>query len=102
MNDTIIKTLRTYFENNPDVNKFSFADNALLSFNKEDLFNKDGSIKNVSVLAWMIATGKLLSDIDSNPLVDPFVFATGVEQVKSKKAVKEVETKTEGKDTNGK
>lgn len=102
MDNTIIKTLRTYFENNPDVNKFSFADNALLSFNKEDLFNKDGSFKNVSVLAWMIATGKLLSDIDSNPLVDPFVFATGVEQVKSKKAVKEVETKTEGKDTNGK
>nr|DAN22305.1 MAG TPA_asm: hypothetical protein [Bacteriophage sp.] len=68
MDPMILNALSRYFKNNPQATSFSFGGNQVLSFNKADLFNEDGSKKNVSVLAWMIATGKLMSDIAQVPL----------------------------------
>lgn len=101
MNPTILNALSRHFKNNPQATSFSFGGNQVLSFNKADLFNEDGSKKNVSVLAWMIATGKLMSDTAQVPLQDPFVFASGVEQSQSKKIINSVKDKTGGKGVNG-
>lgn len=101
MDPMILNALSRYFKNNPQATSFSFGGNQVLSFNKADLFNEDGSKKNVSVLAWMIATGKLMSDIAQVPLQDPFVFASGVEQSQSKKIINNVKDKTGGKGVNG-
>lgn len=101
MDPTILNALSRHFKNNPQDTSFSFGGNQVLSFNKADLFNEDGSKKNVSVLAWMIATGKLMSDTAQVPLQDPFVFASGVEQSQSKKIINSAKDKTGGKGVNG-
>ena len=101
MDPTILNALNMHFKNNSQDTSFSFGGNQVLSFNKADLFNEDGSKKNVSVLAWMIATGKLMSDIAQVPLQDPFVFASGVEQSQSKKIINSTKDKTGGKGVNG-
>lgn len=101
MDSTILKSLSNYFENNPNSTSFSFCGNQVLGFNKADLFNEDGSAKKVSVLAWMIATGKLMSDVSQVPLRDPFVFASGVEQSQTKKTINSIKDKTGGKGVNG-
>lgn len=52
-----------------------------LTFNYEDFYNEDGSRKNPLVMAWMIKTGKLKTDVGTNKndlFKDPFVFPNGV------------------------
>ena len=78
----IIKQLGQYFEDTGN-DKFSFLDLDELSFNKEDLFTEDNGkliSKNISVLAWMLRTGKLMSDVAPQVFKDPFIYATGVSQ----------------------
>lgn len=78
----IMKQLGQYFEDTGN-DKFSFLDLDELSFNKEDLFIEDNGkliSKNISVLAWMLKTGKLMSDVAPQVFKDPFIYATGVSQ----------------------
>lgn len=78
----IMKQLGQYFEDTGN-DKFSFLDLDELTFNKEDLFTEDnGKLipKNISVLAWMLKTGKLMSDVAPQVFKDPFIYATGVSQ----------------------
>nr|UWD62837.1 MAG: hypothetical protein [Bacteriophage sp.] len=78
LDSNIIKALRNHFDRTGE-SSFSFCGSDILAFKKSDLFDKDGNAKDISVLTWLISTGKLMSDIAQQPLVDPFVFATGVE-----------------------
>ena len=78
----IMKQLGQYFEDTGN-DKFSFIDLDELTFNKEDLFTEDnGKLipKNISVLSWMLKTGKLMSDVAPQVFKDPFIYATGVSQ----------------------
>lgn len=78
----IMKQLGQYFEDTGN-DKFSFLNLDELSFNKEDLFTEvDGKLipKDISVLAWMLKTGKLMSDVAPQVFKDPFIYATGVSQ----------------------
>lgn len=78
----IMKQLGQYFEDTGN-DKFSFLDLDELTFNKEDLFTEDNGkliSKNISVLAWMLKTGKLMSDVAPQVFKDPFIYATGVSQ----------------------
>ena len=97
----IIKALRNHFDKTGE-SSFSFCGSNILAFNESDLFNKDGEAKDISVLTWLISTGKLMSDIAQQPLVDPFVFATGVEVSQQKQIIKTEQTKSKGKDVSGK
>lgn len=78
----IMKQLGQYFEDTGN-DKFSFLDLDELSFNKEDLFTEEsGKLipKDISVLAWILKTGKLMSDVAPQVFKDPFIYATGVSQ----------------------
>lgn len=78
----IMKQLGQYFEDTSN-DKFSFLDLDELTFNKEDLFIEDNGkliSKNISVLTWMLKTGKLMSDVAPQVFKDPFIYATGVSQ----------------------
>lgn len=101
LNDKVIRALREHFNRTGD-NSFSFCGSNILAFKKSDLFNEDGSAKKISVLTWLISTGKLMSDIAQQPLADPFVFATGVEVSQQKQVIKTERTKSKGKSVDGK
>ena len=97
----VTKALGKHFDRTGE-NSFSFCGSNILAFKKSDLFDEDGNAKNISVLTWLISTGKLMSDIAQQPLADPFVFATGVEVSQQKQAIKTERTKSKGKDISGK
>lgn len=97
----ITKALGKHFDRTGE-NSFSFCESNILAFKKSDLFDEDGNAKNISVLTWLISTGKLMSDIAQQPLADPFVFATGVEVSQQKQVIKTEQTKSKGKDVSGK
>lgn len=101
LDSNIIKALRNHFDKTGE-SSFSFCGSNILAFNESDLFNEDGEAKDISVLTWLISTGKLMSDIAQQPLADPFVFATGVEVSQQKQVIKTERTKSKGKDINGK
>lgn len=97
----VTKALGKHFDRTGE-SSFSFCGSNILAFKKSDLFDEDGNAKNISVLTWLISTGKLMSDIAQQPLADPFVFATGVEVSQQKQVIKTERTKSKGKDINGK
>ena len=97
----ITKALGKHFDRTGE-NSFSFCGSNILAFKKSDLFDKDGNAKDISILTWLISTGKLMSDIAQQPLADPFVFATGVEVSQQKQVIKTERTKSKGKDIDGK
>lgn len=97
----ITKALGKHFDRTGE-SSFSFCGSNILAFKKSDLFDKDGNVKDISVLTWLISTGKLMSDIAKQPLADPFVFATGVEVSQQKQVIKTERNKSKGKDVNGK
>lgn len=97
----ITKALGKHFDRTGE-SSFSFCGSNILAFKKSDLFDKDGNAKNISILTWLISTGKLMSDIAQQPLADPFVFATGVEVSQQKQVIKTERTKSKGKDISDK
>lgn len=101
LSNKIIYALQEHFNRTGD-NSFSFCGSNILAFKKSDLFNEDGSAKKISVLTWLISTGKLMSDIAQQPLADPFVFATGIEVSQQKQVIKTERTKSKGKSIDGK
>ena len=81
----ITQSLMGFFSRNSDQKEFSIAGIPEFTFNKEDLFqlDTDGTpirvIPNTTVLAWMIKTGRLLTDVSNDVFYAPWVYASGVE-----------------------
>ena len=107
----IINVIRKYFQNNKSKTSFSICGIKELTFNRDDLFNNENDTlkyNHVSVLSWMVKSGKLLATTnEENVFKAPFVYATGVrieeskqvisdakKQVKQTKADKEADTVT--------
>lgn len=89
MTNLIATELEKYFEIHPEENSFSVCDVKEFTFNKKDLFEVDSEgkpvryKKNMTMAAWMLTTGKLLSSIGDTIFKDPFVFAQGVAEQKA-------------------
>ena len=88
----IAQELEEFFKDNTDEETFVLAGVPEFSFNKHDLFEVDdetGEIlrikKNMSMAAWMLHSGKLMSDVGETIFKDPFVFASGVQVTPTQK-----------------
>lgn len=91
-NDSLLRAFRQWFESNPKATSFKLCGLDQFEFKKEDLFDtdKDGRIirqKNISVLAWMLKTGKLMTDATEQMFYAPFVYADGVASTNKKNDV---------------
>lgn len=81
----ITDALFDYFNRNKDAQSFSIAGVPELTFYKSDIFELDVDnvpirvIPNTTVLAWMIKTGRLLTDVSNDVFYAPWVYASGVE-----------------------
>lgn len=86
--------LRQYFEDNPKAKSYKFFGLNQLEFKRDELFstNKNGQLnpKNVSLAAWMINNGKLLTDLAPQHFYAPFIYSDGVQASTKKKAVANV------------
>lgn len=86
--------LRQYFEDNPKAKSYKFFGLNQLEFKRDELFstNKNGQLnpKNVSLSAWMINNGKLLTDLAPQHFYAPFIYSDGVQASTKKKAVAKV------------
>lgn len=86
--------LRQYFENNPKAKSYKFFGLNQLEFKRDELFstNKNGQLnpKKVSLAAWMINNGKLLTDLAPQHFYAPFIYSDGVQASTKKKAVAKV------------
>lgn len=85
MTINIATELEAWFNANPEEDVFTLANVPEFQFNKHDLFEIDkntGKVlrikRNMSMAAWMLCTGKLLTDVGDTVLKDPFVFADGI------------------------
>lgn len=85
MTANIATELEAWFNANPEEDVFTLANVPEFQFNKNDLFEIDkrtGKVlrikRNMSMAAWMLCTGKLLTDVGDTVLKDPFVFADGI------------------------
>lgn len=87
----IINVIRKYFQNNKSKTSFSICGIKELTFNRDDLFdNEKDTLKynHVSVLSWMVKSGKLLATTnEENVFKAPFVYATGVRIEESKQVI---------------
>lgn len=86
----ILSALKSYFERNK-TNSFSICGIPQFSFNREDLFDDNFIERDITTLAWMVKTGRLVSDISSTPLYAPFVYATGVKKSSTQKQTDVIE-----------
>lgn len=94
----ILEALRDYFIKNPSETEYKIAGIDDLTFKKSDLFNSDMSNKNVSLVAWMIGTNKLMTTVGDNIFYAPFVYCDGVEQKNpAQNAAKTVEQQVKNK-----
>jgi hypothetical protein len=94
----IAEELESFFNDNPDEETFTLAGVPEFSFNKHDLFEVDdetGEVirvkKNMSMAAWMLHSGKLMSDVGDTIFKDPFVFASGIQVSPKQQLKKEAE-----------
>lgn len=72
-----LESLKHVFIKNKDLKNYKIAGIDDLSFDRDDLFDKDLQAKHVNVLAWMIKTGKILTTKGDTLFKDPFVYADG-------------------------
>lgn len=85
MTKRITKALEQYFENHPNESSYSIGGVEEFTFNKSDIFEiaPNGKpvavIQNTNVAAWMLTTGKLLTDVGDTVFYAPFVYANGVD-----------------------
>lgn len=95
--------LRQYFEDNPNAKSYKFFGLNQLEFKRDELFstNKNGQLnpKKVSLAAWMINNGKLLTDLAPQHFYAPFIYSDGIQVSQQKKAVAKVKEKS-GKSEN--
>lgn len=88
-----------------DRNVFNPFGNEDLSFAYEDFFTEAGEWKNPMVFAWMLKTGKLLTNTGTvenkgkDLFTAPFVYATGVNAPKPEQKAVEQEVERVAKDT---
>ena len=86
--------LRQYFEDNPKAKSYKFFGLNQLEFKRDELFytNKNGQLnpKKVSLAAWMINNGKLLTDLAPQHFYAPFIYSDGVQASTKKKAVAKI------------
>lgn len=86
--------LRQYFEDNPNAKSYRFFGLSQLEFKRDELFStdKNGQLKpkKVSLSAWMINNGKLLTDLAPQHFYAPFIYSDGVQASEKKKAVAKV------------
>lgn len=86
--------LRQYFEDNPKAKSYKFFGLNQLEFKRDELFStsKNGQLnpKKVSLAAWMINNGKLLTDLAPQHFYAPFIYSDGVQASTKKKAVAKV------------
>lgn len=94
--------LRQYFEDNPKAKSYKFFGLNQLEFKRDELFstNKNGQLnpKNVSLAAWMINNGKLLTDLAPQHFYAPFIYSDGVQASTKKKAVSKVKRESRKQD----
>lgn len=82
----ISQALEQWFNNNSDQEQFVLANVPEFNFSKRDLFEigSDGKVerikRNMTMAAWLIHTGRLMSDIGETIFKDPFVFASGIKE----------------------
>jgi len=76
----ILEPLRTYFIKNPTATEYKIAGIDDLTFKKSDLFDADMNYKNVSLIAWMLGTNKLMTTVGDNIFYAPFVYCDGAEE----------------------
>lgn len=94
----LLEPLRDYFIKNPKATEYKIAGIDDLTFKKSDLFNPDMSNKNVSLVAWMIGTKKLMTSVGDSIFYAPFVYCDGVKQeTPAKNAAKTAEQKAKNK-----
>lgn len=74
---SILEGLREVFSRNPNLEEYSIAGIEDLTFKKSDLFTDDLEYKNVSLVAWMIGTGKLRTTVGDTLFRAPFIYADG-------------------------
>ena len=82
----IMEALYEVFSQNPELEEYSFAGLEDLTFKKSDLFTKDLEYKDVSLAAWLFATGKILTTVGDTLFRAPFVYADGPISVKPAQA----------------
>ena len=78
------------FFNNSSATEFKIYGLDQLTFKKDDFIDKDGDVKNASVLAWMLCNGKLTTDLGDKLFYAPFVYSSGVNQTQANGAINEV------------
>lgn len=93
--------LRQYFEGNPKAKSYKFFGLNQLEFKRDELFstNKNGQLnpKKVSLVAWMINNGKLLTDLAPQHFYAPFIYSDGVQASTKKKAVAKVKKESKNR-----
>lgn len=97
LDPNLLYSLEEYFTRNPKATEFKLGGIDLFTFKKDDLFvtDKDGNIirhKNVSMLSWMIKTGKLMTDVSEDVFKAPFIYARGVQKTPSQRTVDEIKS----------
>ena len=96
--DGILESLRSYFIKNPTATEYKIAGIDDLTFKKDDLFDADMNYKNVSLIAWMIGTKKLMTTVGDNIFYAPFVYCDGAEETNpTSNTVKKVEQEIKNK-----
>ena len=83
MPSELMNALKTYFSSNSKASQFSICGVPEFTFAKDDFFETDdvGNItgsKAVSLMAWMLKTGKLMTNTETPLLIDPFVYGEGI------------------------
>jgi len=74
---SIVEATREYFKNYPDKKELKIMGFDELTFTREDV-GVDGQ-EPVSLLAWLINTGKINTDLGSTIFKDPFIYSDGVD-----------------------
>lgn len=74
--NTLFKYLKQKFQSS---DSYSILGIKELTFNKSDFFDERGRKKSVSQIAWLISTGRLMTDVGDTVFRDPFVFCNGVQ-----------------------
>ena len=94
----ILESLRAYFIKNPTATEYKIAGIDDLTFTKADLFDADMNYKNVSLIAWMLGTKKLMTTVGDNIFYAPFVYCDGAEEINpADNTVKKVEQEVKNK-----
>lgn len=73
----LFQALGQVFERNSELSEYKIAGIDDLTFKKDQLFDSDMNPKDVSLIAWMIGNGKLLTTVGETPFYAPFVYADG-------------------------